>query len=426
MEITQTLDLAAIGLRDILPVGLAFLLGFAARLVGLPPLVGFLIAGFALGALGMTSSEGLREIADLGVTLLLFTIGLKLKVRQLLSPAVWATASVHMLVTVVLASTLLWLLAATGLPLFAGIDLSVALLIGFALSFSSTVFAVKVLEEKGEMGSLHGRIAIGVLIMQDLFAVVFIAISAGKIPEIWALGLLLLIPARPLLLKLLERAGHGELMVLLGWLLPLGGAYLFESVGVKADLGALLLGVLLAGHPKTDELAKALLSFKDLFLIGFFLTIGLTGTLSWEKVQTADSYLSGPAIAELGLPIEILVRYLETDRFLLYPRDTASYTNRAARLAAVSFASVSDLEEHVTLLQGSFPAPSIVEQEPLGVLLSEFAAAVDRAHIAHGVVIRHIVIECREGGCRLFWGLARFCFSLLISGVQLQFFERLV
>ena len=327
MEMTETLNLTAIGLRDILPVGVAFVLGFGARLIGLPPLVGFLIAGFLLGALGMQSSDGLREIADLGVTLLLFTIGLKLKVRQLLSPSVWATASIHMVLTVALATGLLWLLAATGISLFSGIDLPVALLIGFALSFSSTVFAVKVLEEKGEMGSLHGRIAIGVLIMQDLFAVIFIAVSAGKVPSLWALGLFLLIPARPLLLKLLEKAGHGELMVLMGWLLPLGGAYLFESVGVKADLGALLLGVLLAGHPKTDELSKALLSFKDLFLIGFFLTIGLTGALSWEILGVA-------LLLVLLVPFKVALFFALFTRFRLRAR--------SATLASLGLSNYSE------------------------------------------------------------------------------------
>ncbi len=327
MEMNEVLNLAAVDLTDIVPVGLAFVLGFGARLIGLPPLVGFLTAGFLLGALGLQSSDALQEIADMGVTLLLFTIGLKLKVRQLLSPSVWATASIHMLVTVALASGLLWLLAAAGISLFSGIDLPVALLIGFALSFSSTVFAVKVLEEKGEMGSLHGRIAIGVLIMQDLFAVIFIAVSDGKVPEVWALGLLLLIPARPLLFKLLEKVGHGEMMVLLGWLLPLGGAYLFESVGVKADLGALLLGVLLAGHPKTDELSKALLSFKDIFLIGFFLTIGLTGGLSWEILGAA-------LLLVLLLPFKVALFFALFTRFKLRAR--------SATLASLGLANYSE------------------------------------------------------------------------------------
>ncbi len=327
METTVALNLAAVEVMDILPVLAAFVLGFAARLVGLPPLVGFLAAGFALGAMGMASSEGLQEIADVGVTLLLFTIGLKLKIKQLLSPAVWATAGVHMALIAGAAALLVMLLGLTGLSLFAGLDPMTALLIGFALSFSSTVFAVKVLEENGEMDSLHGRVAIGVLIMQDLFAVLFIAISAGKIPSIWALGLLLLIPARPLLIKLLERTGHGEMMVLLGWLLPLGGAALFESVGVKADLGALLLGVLLAGHPKTDELSKALMSFKDLFLIGFFLTIGLTGALTWELLGVA-------LLLMLLLPFKVALYFWLLTKFRMRAR--------SATLASLGLANFSE------------------------------------------------------------------------------------
>ena len=101
---TESLDLAAIEVMDLLPVLIAFVLGFGARLIGLPPLVGFRVAGFLLKACGMQGSDALQEIADLGVTLLLFTIGLKLKVRQLLSPAVWATATVHMGIVVLAGS----------------------------------------------------------------------------------------------------------------------------------------------------------------------------------------------------------------------------------------------------------------------------------------------------------------------------------
>jgi glutathione-regulated potassium-efflux system ancillary protein KefC len=327
MEITRILDLSAIHVVDVLPVGVAFVLGVGARLAGLPPLVGFLLAGFLLGALGMEASQGLREIADLGVTLLLFTIGLKLELRQLLLPAIWATAGIHMGASMLLAALPALGFAGLGISLFAGLDLPAALLIGFALSFSSTVFAVKVLEERGEMESLHGRVAIGVLIMQDLFAVVFIAVSSGKVPSLWALALLALIPARPLLFRLLAKAGHGELLVLLGWLLPLAGASLFEAVGVKADLGALLLGVLLAGHPKTDELAKALLSFKDLFLIGFFLTIGLAGSLSWEILGLALFFV-------LLLPIKVGLYFWLLTRWRLRAR--------SATLASLGLANYSE------------------------------------------------------------------------------------
>ena len=79
----------AIALGDVVWISLAFMLGFAARMVGLPPLVGFLATGFLLNYLGITSSEMLQKLADLGITLLLFTVGLKLNLRVLLKPQVW-------------------------------------------------------------------------------------------------------------------------------------------------------------------------------------------------------------------------------------------------------------------------------------------------------------------------------------------------
>jgi glutathione-regulated potassium-efflux system ancillary protein KefC len=263
--------------QDPIWIAVAFTLGMAALQTGLPPLVGFLLAGFALNWAGAEGGKFLDEIADLGVTLLLFSIGLKLQVGKLLKPQVWGVALAHMTVMVLLVAALLLSLTLLPLAMFAEFGLQQALLVGFALSFSSTVFAVKVLEEKSAMGSRHGQLAIGILIMQDIAAVAFLAISAGKIPSPWAVGLLLLIPARRLLLALLQRAGHGELLILYGFVLALGGAALFEWVGIKGDFGALVLGLLLSGHAKTNELAKALLNFKELFLIGFFLDIGLTG-----------------------------------------------------------------------------------------------------------------------------------------------------
>ncbi len=270
-------DWVAIAVGDVLWIALAFVFGFLVRLIGLPPLVGFLVAGFVLNAQGAVSGVMLQKLSDVGITLLLFSIGLKLNLRTLARPQVWAVTALHTVAVVLLFSLLFQLLAVVGVPLFSGLDTPHLLLIAFALSFSSTVFVVKVLEERGEMNSLHGRIAIGVLIMQDLLAVIFLAVSSGKIPSPWALGLLLLIPLRPLLLRLMERTGHGELMILFGFTLALGGAELFELVGMKGDLGALVLGVLLAGHHKTSELARSMLGFKDLFLVGFFLSIGLSG-----------------------------------------------------------------------------------------------------------------------------------------------------
>jgi predicted Kef-type K+ transport protein/CheY-like chemotaxis protein len=189
-----------------------------------------------------------------------------------------------MSVIIALVSGILMLMGIVGLPLVSELTPQQAALVAFALSFSSTVFVVKVLEERGEMASQHGRTAIGILIMQDLVAVLFIVISSAKLPSPWAILLLVLIPLRPLLSHIFARAGHGELVILFGLVLALGGAQAFELVGIKGDLGALIMGVLISADKKSKELADAMLGFKDLFLVGFFLSIGLSSQLDWTSV----------------------------------------------------------------------------------------------------------------------------------------------
>lgn len=245
--------------------------------------------------------------------LLLFSIGLKIRVKSLLKPQIWAVASLHMVFIVAFLGTAVYLLTYTGLALFRGLDWQVSLLIAFALSFSSTVFTVKVLEEKGEMNSKHGQIAIGILILQDFFAVLFLTLSSGKIPSPWAVCLFGLIFLRRPILALMDRSGHGELLILLGLLIPIAGAQLFDSVGMKPDLGALLVGMLLAGDQKTDELAKAILSFKDLLLVGFFLTIGLSGMPTLATVGVA-------LLLVLAVPVKVALFYLFLTRFRLRAR----------------------------------------------------------------------------------------------------------
>ncbi len=281
------LDLIASHFSDISWILFALGFGLMASYVSLPPMIGYLAAGFILSGIGIHSGETLADVADIGVTLLLFSIGLKLNIRDLFRTEIWATSVIHMLLTIVVAGSLIFAVSFTGLQQFSGLSILDTVLIAFALSFSSTVFAVKVLDEKSEMSSLHGKIAIGILIMQDLFAVVFITVTSGKFPSYWALALLLLIPLRPLLITILRHAGHGELLILSGISLAIGGASLFDAVGLKPDLGALLIGALLAGNHKSDELAKSLLAFKELFLVAFFLSIGFNGMPSVTTIIIA-------------------------------------------------------------------------------------------------------------------------------------------
>ncbi len=164
----------------------ALIAGIAAARFGLPLMVGYLLCGFLLNLSGVYDTDRLTMIGNLDVTLLLFTIGLKLDLRSLLRPIIWVGTTLHTAFVVAVLGTLLYWISLTGIQAFAGIDIGKAMLFGFALSFSSTVFAVKTLENKGEYQSRYGQIAIGVRIMQDIFAVVFLAASAGKLPSVWA------------------------------------------------------------------------------------------------------------------------------------------------------------------------------------------------------------------------------------------------
>ncbi|MCG8530496.1 MAG: cation:proton antiporter [Desulfovibrionales bacterium] len=296
-------------------LSVTFFLGLFASRLGLPPLAGFLVAGFALHSIGIPVSDGIAVIGDLGITLLLFSIGLKLKVKQLLRPEIWAVGSIHMACTVLFFVLCFQLFSYIGLRFFMHLDIKTSLLLGFALSFSSTVFAVKILEESKMSAARNGRTAIGILIIQDILAVVFITFTTGKTPTAWALVVIALLPAARWVFRyILTHTGHGELQVLFGMMLALAvGAGSFELVGLKADLGALIMGVMLATHPRAEELADSLLSIKDFMLLGFFLRIGMDG------VPSPDILVWG-MILVLFVPVKSLLFYLFFTRCKLNAR----------------------------------------------------------------------------------------------------------
>ncbi len=265
---------------------MAFAIGFIFRQLGMPPLLGYLLAGFVAGAAQLGEFEQIQVYADIGVQLLLFTIGLKLDFRQLAAAKVWGSTLVHTAVVVPLTAVML-----LSLPLVLSslevMDSQAAWMLAFALSFSSTVFAVKIFDERGEAAALHARIAIGILVMQDLLAVAYLVGSANYLPSPWAIGLLGLPLLRPLLWRLLDRAGHGELLLLFGFGLALGAGSLFEALHLKAGLGALCVGALFAGSSKSNELYKSLGPLKDLLLTAFFLSVGYYGLPDGQMIVVA-------------------------------------------------------------------------------------------------------------------------------------------
>lgn len=289
---------------DAIWVSIALLSGLLAKRLKQPPLIGFLFAGFFIKYTGQTDSylnTIIDMLSDLGIMLLLFTIGLKVKIKELVKPVVWATTTIHMLVTTLVVGACIFMLSSVGLSQFAGLSLEASIIIAFALSFSSTVLVVKVLEDRGELSSFHGKIAIGILVIQDIFAVIFLALSNKKMPSIWALALpLYLWLIKKILYKLLYDSEHGELLSIFGFFATfVAGALSFSIVGLKPDLGALIMGMLLVNHPKSKELYKKMLEYKDFFLVAFFMSIGLSGDITINAIIIAIFLLVFPPLKGL-------------------------------------------------------------------------------------------------------------------------------
>ena len=228
----------------------AYLAGLICRQLYFPPLVGYLIAGYVLNSLGFKINDTLSHISDIGIELLLFTVGLKIKLRSLLRNEVLNVGGLHLLIVTVVSVSVYF-------GFFQG-HIAGGLVLGVSLAFSSTVLAVKVLEDSRELSTLYGRDVLSILILQDIVAIGLLAFTSGKTPTPWALALLLIPLLRPVAHRLLNASHDGELKLLLGISLALAGGMLAEHVGISNDIGALLMGTLLAGHHSTEELSETL------------------------------------------------------------------------------------------------------------------------------------------------------------------------
>ena len=135
------------------------------------------------------------------------------------------------------------------------------------------------------------------LLLNVVVAVGYLSASKGQAPSPWAILLLAVIPlripirGRPMIYRFMDYCGHYELLTLVGFGFAFGSYALFEMVNLKGDLGALFMGVILANSKKSEEMGHHLHPFKDLFLIGFYLSIGLTGLPTWKMFLIALSLL---------------------------------------------------------------------------------------------------------------------------------------
>ncbi len=343
-------------------IGIAFSIGLLVRLLGLPPLVGYLTAGFVIASVSSSiglpheSGEILQHVSHLGVLLLLFTVGLKLNVRNLVKAEVIGGGVLHFAISAILYTPIILL--------FFDLALYNALLLSIALSFSSTVLAAKILESKRELRAFHGRVAIGILVVQDLLALLVMSAASGTTPSVWALGVFLLPLLRPVLYRLLDASGHEDLLVLFGLLLALViGGYGFELVGLSSELGALIFGAMLAKHPRAGELSKSLWSIKEFFLVGFFLEIGIGG------LPDSNAWLFSLAMTAL-LPLKAALFFILLVGFKLRAR--------SAFLSGLSLTNYSEFG----LIVASVALPEMMVPLALTVALS-FVVSAPLNRIAH-------------------------------------------
>jgi predicted Kef-type K+ transport protein len=349
-------------------ISVAFVLGSLARFVGLPPLVGYLLAGFGLHTLnpliGIPPETGhaLQEIAHMGVLLLMFGIGLKLRAGSLIKTEILGVGSLHFLFSVGFYFPVAWLM----------FDLSLihSVLLACGLSFSSTVLAAKILDEKRELRAFHGRVAIGILILQDVIALLIMTFMTGNLPSPWALLILLLPFLRPVFYRLMDFSGHGELLVLLGLFCALVcGGYGFEWVGLSSELGALVFGLLLSQHKRAVELSGILWSVKEIFLVGFFLQIGSKGLPNTQEWLFA-------LVVCLLIPLKMLLYFL-----------LMTFAKLRARSAFLSSLTLGNYSEF-GLIMASLLLPDMLTALALALSLS-FIISAPLNRFSHLLYERH-------------------------------------
>ncbi len=287
-------------------LALAAIIGFAGQWLRQPMIVSFILAGILAGSSGfglIHSHENIELLAELGVAVLLFLVGLKLDLKL-----------VRTLGAVALATGLGQVLFTAGFGYLIGLSLGLtpvaALYVAVALTFSSTIIVVKLLSDKKEADSLHGRIAIGFLIVQDLVVVLAMmmlsafgvgARTAGESGALGAIATVLLRSSVMLIFvwlfihclanSLLARiAKSSELLVTfaIAWAALL--AALGNHVGFSKELGGLLAGVSLASTPFRDAIVARLASLRDFLLLFFFIALGAQLDMSTLGAQI------GPAL----------------------------------------------------------------------------------------------------------------------------------
>ncbi len=312
--------------------GIAIAVLYVCHRLGVPTVVGFLLTGTVAGPYGFGLVKAVHEvevIAEVGVVLLLFTIGIEFSLKRLLQirKSVLLGGSLQVGITF---SAALFVAMQLGRP--AG----EAVFIGFLVALSSTVIVLKLIQEKAEVDSPHGRTTLGILIFQDIAIVPMILITpilagaTGNIGETLALllakgiGLVLLVivSARwvvPGLLFQIAKTRDHELFLLSIIVLCLGVAWLTSLAGLSLALGAFLAGLIISESEYSHQALGNILPFRDVFTTFFFVSIGMMLDVSFLFREPAliamitlgvlalKTTVAGFVVIVLGLPLRTAI-----------------------------------------------------------------------------------------------------------------------
>ena len=259
---------------------------------GIATVLGYLFTGVMLGPSVFNIAndpESIQKLAEFGVILLMFIIGLELRPQRLweLRKSIFVIGSAQVVITgAILAAVTLFALNQ---------NLSASIVIGFALALSSTAFALQLLNEKQELNTTHGQQSFSILLFQDIAAIPLIAIIpllagnnsvhhgvayfAAIIATFTGLFLFSRYLMRPFF-RFVVKSGAHELITAVGLFIVLAVVSLMDVLGISTTLGAFLTGVLLADSEFRHELEASIAPFKGLLLGLFFMTVGMTTQLS--------------------------------------------------------------------------------------------------------------------------------------------------
>jgi Kef-type K+ transport system membrane component KefB len=358
--------LASIGIS----VGAAALLALIGWRFRQPLILAYLVTGVVIGPNGfnlVTDQASIATVAEIGLILLLFIIGLEIDIKKLASagPAVLLTGALQVPICIGL-----------GLAFFYAIGIRNAgghydlVYLAACMSLSSTLVVVKLLNDKYELDTLPGRITLGVLVIQDMWAVAMLAVqpnllNPNLLPLAFSLwrGALLVVGGfaiskyiLPHLFRAVAKAPELVLVSALAWCFFLAGAA--SIIGLSREMGALIAGVSLSTFPyNLDVMAKAV-SLRDFFVTLFFVALGMQ--IAIPSLRVVEIALAASAF--------VIVSRLSVVPILYALR----LGHRASLLPAINLAQVSEFSIVIAVLGRSLPKPQI-DSDVVTIVIMTFA-----------------------------------------------------